>query len=86
MDLTAPIAGGASVAMLALLLATFFRYQIIQTRHEAKSEARFRLLERDNQWCQRGTSILVQAMMKSGIPIPDEFWDAPPPINGVSDA
>lgn len=80
MDFTNPISGTASIALLALLLGTFFRIQILQNRREAANDLRLRVLERDRDWCNRNNAILIHAVQRGGLEVPTEIWDPPPPL------
>lgn len=85
MDLTPWIAAGSTVSLLALAFTTIFRVMrtvpkvyrdqinsmaVAVTDHAAEIDN----LRKANARCERRVWVLIGAMQRAGIPIPDEAW------------
>lgn len=77
-DFTTPIAGGASLTLLALMFATFFRLVHLQNERDRENSKRLTALEIDKDWCNRRVSLLIVAMNRAGVPVPEQVWEQPP--------
>jgi hypothetical protein len=77
-DFTTPIAGGASLALLTLMFATFFRLVHLQNERDRENGRRLVALETDKDWCNRRVTLLIVAMQRAGVPVPEQVWEQPP--------
>lgn len=85
MDFGVPIAGGASVVVLAIVLSAFFKLQRTQAQNAREAahvhditDYRLECAELERDWCRRNFGILAQSVIRSGGNVDPILYDAAP--------
>lgn len=85
MDFGVPIAGGASIVVLSIVLTAFFRLQRTQTQNAREvarqaeiTDYRLECAELERNWCQRNFGILAQSVVLSGGKVDPALYDPAP--------
>lgn len=81
MDFGVPIAGGGAIAVLAIVIAAFFRLIRTQNRRDAITDYRLECVELERDHCTRNFGILATSVIRAGGEVDPILWEPPPKPN-----